>query len=167
LKISNDKQEITRIFNKDDLILKFIDTYLKFIIKNKYESKYNFLKHIRNYKQQFEQSLQLPQNICESIDSGFIEYISNKLDENFSAEEIHYALYYSNQAGFSEKESKNLINLLELFISLIQNNPEGVHNFIIHDVKLNKNKSILHYLSFVLFNTGSEDLMLALASALK
>ena len=88
-----ERQELTQIFNENDLIHKFIRIYLRFLAENKYKEKYYILKHIRNSYKSINSHIKISPNFGENIDVAFLKILKLKNDLNYSQEQLAYSLY--------------------------------------------------------------------------
>lgn len=143
-----ERQEITQIFNNNDLILNFIKTYLKFVIQNKLKSKVQLLKHLTDYNMDVDILSDLCNGFENHVNTDFLELSKYGEGSSPSLSQIFSVLYGTPEDGFTKEESKNLMNCFDLLTNLVQNNPEGTQEFIINDVGDSKSLSVLHSVAF-------------------
>lgn len=160
------KQEITELFNENDLILHFIKSFLRMVIQEKIEAKFEYLKNL-DYNRTFKDKFQCTNWGDDQIDQSFVDYFKKESTAECDNSQIFMAIYWAEAGKLSEFENENWRKIIDLLLSLMQNNPEGVHDFIINDIKSSKTWSIYHSLTYMFLNSDSDELQLSIWIFLK
>jgi hypothetical protein len=160
------KQEITELFNENDLILHFIKSFLRMTILGKLKAKFKSLEML-DYNQTFNDKFQWTNWQDSQLDRSFLDHFKKQDTPEYDNSHLFMTIYWWDKDMLNQAENENCRKIIDLLLSLVQNNAEGVHNFIIEDIKSSNTWSIYHSLAYMFLNSDSEELHLSIWLFLK